>query len=225
MTGVWITIAALAVSGGLVVATLLLTGWRTRPYPAFVAISALALLSPTSSVLPLAEMVNEHRPYMPLALLSIASTLGLGRSASKLARRAQRWALGGLLLGLPLLVGQILTGLDYTATRDVRAGRIIDALQRHYEKEFLYPENLEGLVEAGELKEIPRPRIGFAFLSRQDFLYQGFGTSYVLEFSAPRWIQCAYNPPYLDEYEEEEEEELEDLGGSWSCPSKPPELW
>ena len=47
----------------------------------------------------------------------------------------------------------------------------------------------------------------------------------ILEFSAPRWIQCAYNPPYADEYEEEEDAELEDLGGSWSCPSKPPELW
>jgi hypothetical protein len=160
-----------------------------------------------------------------LAALAIASTLGAGRSQRKLARRARRWALGGLLLGLPLLVGQILTGLDYTATRDVRAGRLIDALQRHYEKESLYPENLEELVEAGELEEIPRPRIGFAFLSRQDFLYQDFGTSYLLEFSAPRWIQCAYNPPYQDEYEGEEEEELEDLGGSWSCPSKPPELW
>ena len=160
-----------------------------------------------------------------LAALAIATELGVGRSSRKLAGRARKWAWGGLLLGLPLLVGQILTGLDYTVTRDVRAGQLIDALQRHYEKESLYPENLEELVEAGDLAEIPRPRIGFAFVSQQDFLYQSFGTSYVLEFSAPRWIQCAYNPPYLDEYEEEEEEELEDLGGSWSCPSKPPELW
>ena len=83
------------------------------------------------------------------------------------------------------------------------------------------------MVDAGELEEIPRPRIGFALLSQQEFLYQSFGTGYILEFSAPRWIQCAYNPPYQDEYEEEyeEDEELEDLGGAWSCPSRPPELW
>jgi len=160
-----------------------------------------------------------------LAALAIASMLGTGRNPRRLARRARQCALAGLLLGLPLLVGQILTALDYTATREVRAGQLIDALQRHHDKESLYPENLEELVEAGDLAEIPRPRIGFAFLSQQDFLYQSFGTSYLLEFSAPRWIQCTYNPPYLDEYEEEEEEELEDLGGSWSCPSKPPELW
>jgi MFS family permease len=161
-----------------------------------------------------------------LATLAIAATLRVGRDSGELIGRARIWALGGLLLGLPLLVGQSMTRLDYAITRDARAQQVIDALQLHYEKESLYPDKLEELVEDGQLEEIPRPRIGFAWLSEQDFLYQSFGTSYVLEFSAPRWIQCAYNPPYQDEYEEEEEEEdLEDLGGSWSCPSKPPELW
>jgi hypothetical protein len=164
-----------------------------------------------------------------LATFVIAATVSLSRRSFTLAGRARSWALGGLLLVLPLVVGQSLTRLDYTNTRDSRAATIIDALERHYQKESLYPERLEELVTGGELGEIPRPRIGFALLSQQDFLYQSFGTSYVLEFSAPRWIQCAYNPPYQydDEYEEEYEEEegLEDLGGAWSCPSKPPELW
>jgi hypothetical protein len=159
-----------------------------------------------------------------LVSLALAATLGVGRDSGKLAGRARIWALGGLLLGLPLLVGQTMTRLDYTATRDDRAQRVIDALQSHYDKELIYPESLEELVASGALSELPQPRIGFAFLSQQEFLYQSFGTGYVLEFSAPRWIQCAYNPPYQDEYEEEEEEE-EDLGGAWSCPSKPPELW
>ena len=159
-------------------------------------------------------------------MLVLAATVGVGRSSGGLAHRAQIWALGGLLLGLPLLIGQTLTRLDYTTTRDDRAQQVIDALQRHFEKESLYPEELRELVDAGELEEIPRPRIGFAFLSDQDFIYQSFGTGYLLEFSAPRWIQCAYNPPYPEDYaEEEEEEDLGDLGGSWSCPSKPPELW
>jgi hypothetical protein len=158
-----------------------------------------------------------------LATFAIAAKLSASRRSFTLAGRARSWALGGLLLALPLLVGQTLTRLDYTSTRDGGAQQIIDALQRHFEKESLYPEELTELVDAGELEEIPRPRIGFALLSQQDFLYQSFGTGYILEFSAPRWIQCAYNPPYQDEYEEDEE--LEDLGGAWSCPSQPPELW
>ena len=60
--------------------------------------------------------------------------------------------------------------------------------------------------------------------------YQNFGISYLLEFSTPRWVQCAYNPPYQEEDEEDFEDELDDedegdLPGSWSCPSTPPELW
>ncbi len=161
---------------------------------------------------------------LALVMLVLAATLG-GGGSGRLSHRAQIWALGGLLLGLPLLVGQSLTRLDYTTTRDSRAQQVIDALQRHFEKESLYPEELTELVDAGELEEVPQPRIGFALFSQQDFIYQNFGTGYLLEFSAPRWIQCAYNPPYADEYEEEEDEELEDIGGSWSCPSKPPELW
>jgi hypothetical protein len=160
-----------------------------------------------------------------LAALAMAATLGVDHRSRKLGDRARIWALGGLLLGMPLLVGQTLTRLDYATTRDTQAERVIDALQRHFEKESIYPESLEELVESGSLAEMARPQIGFALLSRQDFLYQSFGTSYILEFSAPRWIQCAYNPPYEYEEGEEEEEELEDLGGAWSCPSKPPELW
>lgn len=160
-----------------------------------------------------------------LLALAIAATLGVDRRSHQLGDRARIWALGGLLLGMPLLVGQTLTHRDYATTRDTQAAQLIDALQSHFDQQSIYPERLEELVESGSLAEIPRPRIGFALLSQQDFLYQSFGTSYILEFSAPRWIQCAYNPPYQDEYEEEEEEELEDLGGAWSCPSKPPELW
>jgi hypothetical protein len=48
-------------------------------------------------------------------------------------------------------------------------------------------------------------------------------------------VECAYTPPYEDDDYEDEEEDAEDSGGasngdesfdaSWSCPSKPPELW
>jgi non-ribosomal peptide synthetase component F len=42
------------------------------------AVSALALLSPTSSFLPLAEMLNEHRPYLPMGVLALTWLLPLG---------------------------------------------------------------------------------------------------------------------------------------------------
>ena len=43
-----------------------------------------------------------------------------------------------------------------------------------------------------------------------------------------RWVQCAYTPAAVydeDEEEEYEDEDEEDLAASWSCPSRPPELW
>ncbi len=124
-----------------------------------------------------------------------------------------------MLTGLPILLGQLLVRWDYAQTRDASAQRLIEALARHYEREQLYPDSLQELVRTSELDSLPRPHIGFGFLGRPPFAYQGFGTSYLLEFAAPRWVQCAYNPPYPDEDPDEA------LGGAWSCPSRPPELW
>jgi hypothetical protein len=124
------------------------------------------------------------------------------------------------------LVGQALTRLDYSVTRDERAQSLIEALAAHRERSDVYPDELGELVTAGLLPEVPRPRIGFG--SQQEFTYQNFGESYLLEFSAPRWIQCAYNPPYEDDEDAPEADDAEGDGlgeGAWSCPSKPPELW
>ena len=62
------------------------------------------------------------------------------------------------------------------------------------------------------------------------FDYRGFGTSYVLEFVSTEWIQCAYNPPYLDEYgneyEEYEDEDGEEGGGDiWTCSASRPQFF
>lgn len=65
----------LALGGWLVVGSLLVASWRRAPYLLFLAITALALLSPTSSIAPLAEMVNEHRPYLPIGILSLAAII------------------------------------------------------------------------------------------------------------------------------------------------------
>jgi hypothetical protein len=92
-------------------------------------------------------------------------------------------------------------------------------------------------VEAGLIDRVPEPRIGFDWLEDQRFQYQNFGTSYNLEFSATDWVQCAYNPAWSEEdWDDEESTTDEPEGGddeatgtsldeSWSCPSRPPELW
>jgi hypothetical protein len=164
--------------------------------------------------------------YTATALAAVAvlgaCALWPPRGREAWARRAANVGLGGVLAALPLVVGQGLTRLDYTWTRDGRAQRIIDALAAQRERTGAYPDELSELVEAGLLDEVPRPHIGFG--APQEFVYQNFGESYLLEFSAPRWIQCAYNPPWQLEPGEEPPEDG-DGAGAWSCPQKPPELW
>jgi hypothetical protein len=181
-----------------------------------------------------------------IALLAVAA-LGVRLDPDRMRRRAIHTAAAAVLLGIPLFVGAAWARWDYSKTRDVNAQRIIDALNAYYEKQQTYPDKLAELVSAGLLKEVPAPEIGFPLPDRDEkvFTYQGFGTSYLLEFSAPRWVQCAYNPPYLDEDSEEGDavpavsggdDGADDAeadadaddgmgGGAWSCPSKPPELW
>jgi protein O-mannosyl-transferase len=95
-----------AVAGWAVVAALLWRSWARAPWLAFVVVSALALVSPTSSIAPLAEMLNEHRPYLPRAVLSLAWVLPVGvwlqRHAGRGARRA---AVLATPVALTLLLG------------------------------------------------------------------------------------------------------------------------
>jgi hypothetical protein len=173
-----------------------------------------------------------------LASCLAAAVLARGRISERGGGGAppgRRAALGALGVAAPVLAGLLWVEDDYRVTRDERAARINEGLQAYLAREGQYPDRLDDLVEAGLLRKVPEPRVGFAFLDRPQFVYQNFGINYLLEFSAPRWVQCAYNPPYFDE-EDGEEEEFEDeeipseededgLPGSWSCPSKPPELW
>ena len=186
-------------------------------------LGALALGS-ESGLLPFQTGPRLYASVAATCVLVIAAcTLWPPRGREALARRAGTIALGGLLAALPLVVGQVLTRLDYSVTRDERAQAIIDALAAHRAQTNSYPDELSELVQAGLLPEVPRPRIGFG--SEQEFVYQNFGESYLLEFSAPRWIQCAYNPPFEVEPGEEPEAQDGDTMGAWSCPQKPPELW
>jgi len=174
--------------------------------------------------------------------IALSSTLGVRGAPEALRERAIHLAVGALLIAVPMITGQVWARWDYYWTREHDARTIIDALQRYYAKEELFPDDLDGLVSGGYLHAIPRPSIGFGFLYDGQFRYRSFGTSFLLEFPAPRWVECAYTPPY-DENEGEEDAgaadtaqkdaadaseddgDAEGLGEAWSCPSKPPELW
>jgi len=67
----WAPEVLLAIAGWVLAAGLIIWWYPRYAYLAFAAVSALAIISPTSSIMPLAEMVNEHRPYLPLAVLSL----------------------------------------------------------------------------------------------------------------------------------------------------------
>lgn len=179
--------------------------------------------------------------------IGFAASLRAGGEAGAVRERSRATAVGAALVLLPILVGQAAARLDYWVTREVRAREIIDALEVWFAREGLYPDELGDLVARGDLEAIPRPAIGFSFLYDGAFGYRSFGTSFLLDFPAPRWVECAYTPAFEDEDGDEAAEESADepleaweqadaeaaagageaagLGEAWSCPSKPPELW
>lgn len=162
--------------------------------------------------------------------------------ATALLRRAGNIAVGALLVFLPIFLGRGLMEADYNASRYVIAQEVIESLHSYYVAEGgEYPDQLDILIEKGYIDEIPQPRVGFqlfydaGWMEAPSFDYRSLGNSYVLEFVSTEWIQCAYNPPYLDEFgneyvdeeEYEEEYEGEEGGGGdiWTCPSSRPALW
>lgn len=136
---------------------------------------------------------------------AIAIALGTFRAGGPdgLHRRAVGLAVGAAMVAVPVISGQALARYDYYVTREVLARQVTDALASYLEKEEIYPDELVDLVDAGYLTEIPEPAIGFSFLYDGEFRYRSFGTSFILEFPAPGWVECAYTPPYLDEDEYE----------------------
>lgn len=93
----------LAAAGWLLVGVLVAKLWRRRPELAFFAIAALAMISPHSSISPLAEMVNDHRPYLPMMLLSVVPLTLFFESSEQLKifnDRSFKWIVAIVLMGV-----------------------------------------------------------------------------------------------------------------------------
>jgi hypothetical protein len=238
---VWLLGAALGV-GGISLARSRESGSAIGPIAGGIVLGigvpvALLALGSALSLLPFKAGAGTLGSVAVACAIAIAlsSTIG-ARSPEALRARTRHLAVGAALIAVPLVTAEVWARWDYYWTREHRAREIINAMEQYVEKEDLYPDELEDLVKAGYLDEIPEPAIGFGFLYDGRFRYRSFGSSFILEFPAPRWVECAYTPPYEDEEYEEEDEWDEALGltgggegdsleEAWSCPEKPPELW
>jgi len=98
----WASLLVLIVLGGL--------AWRARrarPAVTFAALWYLVTLAAESSFFPLAEPVNEHRPYLAMLGLGTLSALALW----ELSRVLARWSRSTTTRALAVLVALLTTGL------------------------------------------------------------------------------------------------------------------
>jgi tetratricopeptide (TPR) repeat protein len=107
------------IPGGVALALLLggiVRAWRRRPVVAFLGASFLVLLAPSSSCIPLFDLMVEHRMYLalavPVTLVVLAVAAGLRRTA--LSPRTRTW----LGAGLVLVVGGLLASLTHQRHAD-----------------------------------------------------------------------------------------------------------
>jgi hypothetical protein len=105
--------------------------WRNARPLALLMLTALFVLAPTSTFLPLQDIIFEHRFYLPLACL-VAAVLGWIGTRDRGAEGAQtvgRWRLlaGAALLAVPLSLLTIVRNSDYWSRARIHA---VD-VQRH----------------------------------------------------------------------------------------------
>jgi hypothetical protein len=188
-------------------------GWPRRLAGLLFAVTLPVLLLWIGSTLGLFPFRAGPRTFLGAALvtaLSIALAAAVRRGGDRLRWRARHLLVGAALVGIPLIASEAAARYDYFLTREIRARRIIDALDSFFRRETVYPDSLAQLVESGDIDAIQPPAIGFRFLDAAKFRYQNFGTSFILEFAAPRWVECAYTPPFSEEEEDVGSEGLSD---------------
>ena len=105
------TLGAIVPPGLLIVALLALTGWALVKRPAFGFLGAwfFLILSPTSSIVPIADAAYDHRMYLPLAAVSIGVVMAAYAVGRRLVDR------GMVSRGRGQIAGVCLTVLAATA--------------------------------------------------------------------------------------------------------------
>jgi tetratricopeptide (TPR) repeat protein len=95
-----------ALAGWALVGTLLWYAIRRAPAVAFLGLAYFIHLSPHSSFMPISEMVNEHRPYLPVTGLFLLGGLGIFLLVKALADRSQI-VFGAIIIILALPLGAL----------------------------------------------------------------------------------------------------------------------
>jgi len=104
----------LALAGWIVVVLLALLAAHRAPAVSFLLLSFFLYLAPHSSIVPLAEPVNEHRPYLALTGIFLLAAMLLVATVWRVARRpAAVLALLVALLVIPLLALTRARNLDW----------------------------------------------------------------------------------------------------------------
>lgn len=169
-------------------------------------------------------------PFEATSALRLAALALPAAGLAALAGRgpAARTSAASFLVAGALLIGSIKLGQWHAEWflargRDEIAPQVVEAVERHHARHGVYPPTLAALVPE-QLAEIREPHIGWFDWDEEVFTYTELGDSFLLEFSGPLWVQCAYSPPYQEELDEAEAGG-EKLEASWSCERKPPRLW
>jgi hypothetical protein len=157
---------------------------------------------------------------MPAALCVVLA----GRRRDVRRSAAIAFLTAGLLLVATIKAGQWHAEWFLVRAREAIAPQVIDAIERYHAKHEIYPDELADVVPE-QLPAIEQPHIGWLDWDEEVFTYTDLGDSYLLEFSGPLWVQCAYSPPYEEDVDEEEGGTGERLEAAWSCERRPPRLW
>jgi len=102
----------LAVYGWCLVGILAHGLYSRRPIYVFLMVAALSLIAPHSSFMPLTEMVNEHRPYLSLGMLSLCWMVpgAAGLLGFQLSSRIRQWLVA--LMGVSVITILCLTTVN-----------------------------------------------------------------------------------------------------------------
>ncbi len=96
----------------LAVALLAVAAYRRSRLLSFGIVGFFVTLAPTSSIIPIADLIYEHRMYLAVAFLAMGSVHALLIALGKLDHASSRWGCGAFftVIGLSL---PLLTGLTY----------------------------------------------------------------------------------------------------------------
>jgi tetratricopeptide (TPR) repeat protein len=113
--------------GAIIVVLVGVSLWLTftRPRVGVLALSPLLILAPTSSIVPIADLIYEHRVYLPLAGVVVLALVGLARIVSAISARTA-WKAAE---GVPYSAGRLLWAVTAAVVALLAARTII----RNYE--------------------------------------------------------------------------------------------